>query len=162
MKRFLLGVGRSINNFTSLGGTAPAVLTRFFRYILASSSTLLLDLFILGFLTEVLGIYYLFSVSFSYATSSTLNYIFNRYWGFRGTKRGFVAGYFLFLCFGVLGLSLTISLMWLFVSFFGLHYSLSRIIVAMIEGTILFILNSLYTFRIPLVEIKSRTFFKRR
>lgn len=142
-----------VERVTSFGGFAPSVLIRFFRYLLASSGTLLFDIFLLGLLAEFFGIHYLFSVSFAYVVSTTINYFINRHWGFRGTKRHVVSGYLLFLSFGLLGLFLTVSLMWLFVDFIGWHYSFSRIVVAIIEGAILFILNSIYTFKVPLMEM---------
>jgi putative flippase GtrA len=157
VKNISLRITWFLNEVTSLRGKAPVVITRFLRYMIASSSTLVLDLIILGFLTEILGFYYLFSVGTSYTISTTINYFVNRHWGFKGTKRHVVVGYALFLSFGFLGLFLTVSLMWLFVSLFGLHYSLSRIVVAIIEGTTLFILNSIYTFKIPLMEMASIT-----
>jgi putative flippase GtrA len=152
-RRFSFRLIYFLDDLTCLWGVAPAVLTRFLRYLVASSSTLLLDLLLLGFLTEIVGFYYLFSVGISYVTSTTVNYFINRKWGFKGTKRHVVVGYVLFLCFGIFGLFLTLSLMWLFVDLIGLHYSLSRIVVAIIEGAILFILNSIFTFKVPLMEM---------
>jgi len=149
----IIKIGNFFNYFTSLGGKDPAVLTRFFRYIVSSSSTLILDLLILGFLTEVLGLFYLISVGMSYTASTTINYFINRNWGFRGTETKVIKGYILFLTFGILGLFLTLLLMWVFVSVLGIYYFLSRVFVAIIEGTILFILNSIFTFRIPLMEM---------
>ena len=147
MKRnFFSSLVNFLDSVTSLGGAAPAVLTRFIRYLVASSSTLLLDLFLLGFLTEFFGVYYLVSVGFSYTVSTTINYFINWKWGFKETKRHVAVGYVLFLAFGIIGL-------WIFVDIAGLHYSLSRIIVAIIEGAILFVLNSTFTFRIPLMEM---------
>ncbi|MBS3076722.1 GtrA family protein [Candidatus Pacearchaeota archaeon] len=154
MKRnFFSSLVNFLDSVTSLGGAAPAVLTRFIRYLVASSSTLLLDLFLLGFLTEFFGVYYLVSVGFSYTVSTTINYFINWKWGFKETKRHVAVGYVLFLAFGIIGFFFTISLMWIFVDIAGLHYSLSRIIVAIIEGAILFVLNSTFTFRIPLMEM---------
>ncbi|MFH1290298.1 MAG: GtrA family protein [Nanoarchaeota archaeon] len=153
MNLLIAKVGWFFNHVTSFGGRAPAVLTRFFRYIVSSGSTLVLDLLILGFFTEIVGLYYLVSVAISYTSSTTVNYFINRNWGFRGTKTKVIKGYVLFLAFGVFGLLLTLFLMWVFVDLVGIHYSLSRIIVAIIEGTILFILNSIFTFRIPLMEM---------
>jgi putative flippase GtrA len=143
---------RLFDQATSLGGKAPATVTRFLRYAVSSSSTVFLDLLILAFLTEFLNVFYLLSVVVSFTTSNTVNYIINRKWGFRETKTNVARGYFLFLFFGTVGLGITVLLMWLFVSKMGANYLIARIVVAMIEGTIGFILNSIFTFKIPLKD----------
>jgi len=49
----------------------------------------------------------------------------------------------------LIGISITVFLMWVFVDFVGLYYLISRIIVAIIEGTLTFIVNSIFTFEMP-------------
>lgn len=147
------GFGRFLNHVTSLGGRAPEQITRFLRYVASSGSMVVLDLLILGFLTEYFEVYYLVSVAISFTVSNSCNYLINRNWGFRETRTHFVGAYFLFLLFGIFGLGLTISLMWVFVDLLFVHYLFARVVVYVIEGTLGFVLNSVFTFRIPLMGI---------
>lgn len=123
-------------------------LIRFAKFATSSSSTTLLDLIILSFLTGFLKVNYLYAVGASFTISNSVNYIVNRNWGFKDSKRSVSSGYFIFIGIGSIGLALTVFLMWIFVSILGFYYLVARIIVAVIEGTLSFIAHSIFTFRV--------------
>lgn len=148
MGKFIRLIDETIDNVASYGGYAADNVARFIRFSMSSSSTMLLDLLVLIILVEFFGVFYLVAAGIAFTTSNSVNYVINRFWGFRDTKQKLAKGYLLFIFIGTLGLGLTVFLMWVFVSLLGVFYFLSRIIVAIIEGTISFVLHYFITFKI--------------
>ena len=142
-------VGHFLNYATSLGGRAPEKITRFLRFSTSSTFSLIIDIILLAFFVEIFGIASYVAAGFSFAISGSINYFINRKWGFKGTITGLLKGYFLFSLFSVIGIAMTVYLMWLFVNILGFYYIIARIIVAIIEGTLSFVANSSYTFKMP-------------
>jgi len=129
-------------------GQFKNIMVRFARFATSSSSTTILDLIILSFLTGYLNVNYLYAAGTSFTISNSVNYIVNRNWGFKDSKRGVGSGYLIFISIGSLGLALTVLLMWVFVSMLGFYYLVARIIIAVIEGTLSFIAHLIFTFKI--------------
>jgi len=145
----LKDIQRFLNYATSLGGRASITATRFLRFGTSSSFTLMIDILLLFAFVEFLEIFYLIAAAMSFTISTSINYFINRNWGFKGTLTSALRGYTLFLLFSILGILLTVFLMWFTVEKIGLYYLIARIIVAIIEGTLTFIVNSIYTFKMP-------------
>jgi len=59
---------------------------RFVGYNVAAGIASLFDIFILWFLTEFAGIFYLISATISFIIGTSVNYIISRVWVFKGTK----------------------------------------------------------------------------
>jgi len=144
-------VGQFLNFATSLGGRAPEKITRFLRFSTSSTFALIIDIILLAIFVEFFEIVPYVAAGFSFAISASLNYFINRKWGFNGTITGFFKGYFLFSLFSIFGIALTVYLMWFFVKIAGLYYIIARVIVALMEGTLSFIANSNFTFKMPKV-----------
>lgn len=151
MGRVIKKTGDFLNHITSFGGYLSAGSTRFLRFATSNSFTLIIDIIVLTILVEyIFGIkYYLLSAALSFTISNTVNYTINRNWSFKGTATNVFKGYFLFISLGTFGLLLTLFLMWLFVDVLSFYYIFARIIVAAIEGTLSFVLNSFITFKMP-------------
>ena len=159
MKKEIIRVLKTLNYITSLGGYASVTATRFLRFATSSSFTLIIDILLLAVFVEIFGIYYLIATGMAFTISTSINYFINRNWGFRGTLTGFFKGYSLFLLFSMFGIALTVFLMWVFVEIFLFYYLIARVIVAAIEGTITFIANSVFTFKMPeTLALKKGTF----
>ena len=148
MKSITRNLAKFLNHISSLGGRASDFVVRFIRFIISSSSTLLLDLLILTLSVEYFKLYYLIGSGIAFTISNSANYVINRNWGFRGTRTSVFYGYLKFIIIGTIGLVLTVFLMWIFVDLLGVVYFASRIIVAIIEGTLSFILHYYITFKI--------------
>ncbi len=148
-KGFFTKTGEFLDHATSLGGYASITATRFLRFATSSSFTLLIDMLLLFILVEYFNIIYYVAAGMSFTVSTSINYFISRNWGFKGTLTGFFKGYGLFLVFSIFGISLTVFLMWVFVDLVGIYYIISRVIVAVIEGTMTFFVNSLFTFKMP-------------
>lgn len=147
MNKMLIKIMGVLNKLTSVGGKAPRHIISFIRFSLSSSTTLLIDLFLLGVLVEFFQVYYLTAAAISFISSNSINYVISRFWGFKETQRRLARGYFIFVTIGTFGLVLTVYLMWIFVDVWKIYYFLARIITAVIEGTISFVLHYFLTFR---------------
>lgn len=133
-------------NFINKLTTHPS-LRRFLRYTFSGGTSTLIDLFLLWFLTDVAGLFYLISASVSFIMAISINYQVNHFWGFRETRREFLKGYLLFFSFGIMGLGLTISLMAIFVEYFEINYLVSRILIALFIGFWNYVMNVNITFK---------------
>jgi len=124
-------------------------LFRFTGYNILSTITFFIDLFIVWFLTEKIGVHYLFSVCIGFATATLLNYASGRKIIFKETKQKALKGYFISLLVAISTLIVVLSVTWALVNFAYLNYLLARIIAAIIAGIWGYILDNRYTFRIP-------------
>ena len=146
---FIKKLIRFLNFITTLGGRTTKTETQFLRFGTSSSFTLMIDLLLFVFFVETLQIYYLTAAGLSFLISSSINYFINRNWSFKGTITGFLEGYFLFVFFSIIGVVITVALMWVFVELISIDYLVSRILSAIIEGVITFIINLIFTFKMP-------------
>jgi len=136
-----------LNWATSLGGGASLNLTKFLRYTASGTATTFLDFILLYSLTDLVGIYYLYSGMISYTISTSSNYYINRKWGFKETKRHFFHGYLYFIAFALIGLVVNTALFAFAVEILSLNYLIARLIIAMIVGIWNFLMNRYVTFR---------------
>ncbi len=125
-----------------------ARIARFLRYSLIGSSTFLLDLLLLFFLTDVLGWHYILSAAVGFVVAVSLNYSLSRRFVFQGTLRSVRAGYGIFLLIAVAGLVAITGLMALFVEVFGWNYLISRIVIALIVGFWNYLMNLYVNFKV--------------
>ncbi len=121
-----------------LAGNAETFRHQIFRYAIGGQVSTLIDFLVLIALTDMLSIYYMFSVTIAFACSVLVSYFFNVYWVFherKYDKRHHEI--FLFLSISVVGLLLTNLLMYFFTEKIGLFYVNSKIVSA----TIVFVWN---------------------
>ncbi|MBS3085533.1 GtrA family protein [Candidatus Pacearchaeota archaeon] len=125
---------------------------RFVGYNVAAGIASLFDIFILWFLTEFAGIFYLISATISFIIGTSVNYIISRVWVFKGTKARLFGGFISFALVGISSLILTILLMAFLVEITGIYYLIARIISLVITVFWSYTLVSLITFKQPLLK----------
>ncbi len=105
-------------------------LIQFFRYFLVAVLSAGIDLSLLYILTEWAGLYYKIAAGISYILGMLVNYILSILWVFDKNRFGdeHSMGFAIFLSIGLIGLGVTLFLMWLFVDILSLYYMLSRCI----------------------------------
>ncbi len=121
-----------------LAGNAEGFRHQIFRYAVGGQVSTLVDFLVLIFLTDVLSVYYMFSVTIAFACSVLVSYFFNICWVFhqrKYDKRHHEV--ILFFSISVVGLLLTNFLMYFFTESVGLFYIKSKIVSA----TIVFVWN---------------------
>lgn len=144
------------DRITSLYGRANLFFTRLIRYSIVGILSFSIDLLLLYLITDKIGFFYLGSATISFILATTFNYILNRKWGYRETKRSNTFAYSSFFLVNLTGLIIVLSLLALFVEVFQFHYILSRIFAGLIAGLIDFLLNTIITFHVPLTNGKRK------
>lgn len=117
------------------------------RNTIVSGGVFALSLGILWVLVERFGVDEVLASGVGFVCANTLHYVMGRVWIFRGTDRGVVPGYALFLTNGVVGLLITMGLMALLLELTTLHYLVARVLVSVIAGLVMFVLNAVWNFR---------------
>lgn len=77
-----------------------------------------------------LHIHYLVAAFLAFCAGITVSYLMCVVWVWRGTEATTLKDMTLFVLIGVVGLLLTLVLMWIFVEFFSFHPMLSKLVVA--------------------------------
>jgi putative flippase GtrA len=102
-------------------------ITRFFLIGILSS---LVDIGLLLFFIESLGIWYLFSAVLSYSCGIIVSYSLNKFLTFRDENRNFVTQFTTFLVISVSCLMVNICIIWLAVEIASLDYLTAKIIAS--------------------------------
>ncbi len=110
-----------------------ALFLQMFRFGVTGGICFLIDYFLMVFLTEIVGLYYLISNIVSFTVSTVVNYLLSMHFVFEGKKdvnrwKEFTE----FTVLSCIGLGMNTLLMWLFTSRAGWHYMVSKIIVTAI------------------------------
>jgi len=106
-----------------------------------------LSLLLLWVLVQWGGVDEVIAAGIGFIIANSLHYILGRSWIFRGSDRGIRTGYLLFLVNSAIGLMVTMALYAAFLEFTNINYLVSRAIVSVFAGLIVFILNAVLNFR---------------
>lgn len=106
------------------------LLMQLFKFGLVGVVATVLDFLFLFLLTEIFGMYYLFSAAVSFVLSTLFNYVASMRFVFNSkfTKDEKTKELLLFTILSVIGLLLNQFLMWLFVEKIALYYMLAKIV----------------------------------
>jgi putative flippase GtrA len=107
---------------------------RFIRYSLVGTGTFVIDLALLYFFIETLGMHYLVATAVAFLLAVSVHYAISRVWVFPHTKRGVRAGYAFFIQFAILGMLATTGFMWLLTVLFALPILYTRVLVSVFVG----------------------------
>ena len=143
-----MGLTIFLDKVISVNGRAPKAFTRFVKYCLVGLTTSSLEILTLFVLVHFVSVYYLIATAFAFAASDSLGFALNLRWGFKESKTGALRGYFLFISFSVMALILTLLFMKILVDVIGIYYLLARVIILVFIGTLLFLLNYIFTFKL--------------
>ena len=100
----------------------------FVRFVIAGSGCFLLELVILYALTDLLGMYYLFSAGIAFVLSVIVNYILCVSWVFQGSKKRSLMAKIIFVGSSLAGLLINQVSMWFLVEIIGLYYLMAKIL----------------------------------
>ena len=131
----------------------PLWIKRGGRYLSIGVSTFLVDLALLFFLIESLGMNVLVATGVAFYLAVSVNYFFSRKFVFKHTKRGPLAGYMYFMTFSMFALVLTVGFMALLEAYSPFHPVVHRILVACVVGIWNYGANLFLNFRVAGVEL---------
>ena len=117
------------------------------RNTLVSTGVFALGLAMLWLLVEFAHVGKLEATAVTFLIATSLHYTLGRTWIYRGTDRGIVPGYGLFLVNAMIGLAVTLMLFDALVRFTPIHYLVARVIVSVFAGLVMFLLNAVLNFR---------------
>lgn len=117
-----------------------------FRNTVVSCSVFAVGLIILWLLVRA-GMDKVIAAGVSFLIANSLHYLLGRSWIFRGTERDIGTGYVLFLVNSAVGLLITMGLFALMLQLTQVHYLVTRTIVSLFAGLVVFLLNALLNFR---------------
>ncbi len=121
---------------------------RFVKSFGVGVCTFTFDLILLFLFIDVLHIHYVFSASIAFIIATSTNYVISRRYVFPGSERSVHEAYLIFVSIGGVGLLFIASLMYLLVGVFGLHYMVSRVMVASVVGVWNYAMNLYVNFRV--------------
>ena len=120
---------------------------QYLKYFVVGSLGTLINLIVLYFSVELVGLPYLFGGALGFTLGVTSNYFLNKEWTFYDKGSVTFKQYRRYLYVSLIGLIGGTSLLYLFVEFLGLWYLFSQIISIIIMGIVSFILHRFWTFK---------------
>ena len=120
------------------------------KYYAVGASGVLVNLGLLFYLTEYVGLWYFLSYTLAISASITSNFILNKFWTFGdsiNSQRTMVL-YVKFVSVSLLGMAIQLGTVYLLVESLSVYYMLAAIVSITIAGAINFIINRRWTFGI--------------
>ena len=120
------------------------------KYYAVGASGVLVNLGLLFFLTEYVGLWYFLSYTLAISASITSNFILNKLWTFKGSinSQRTLLMYGKFVSVSILGMAIQLGSVYLLVETLSVYYMLAALISICIAGGINFMINRRWTFGI--------------
>ena len=118
------------------------------KYYAVGASGVLVNLALLYYLTEFVGLWYFLSYTLAISASITTNFILNKVWTFRESidSQKTIVMYAKFVSVSLLGMAIQLGSVYVLVESYAVYYMLAAIISIGIAGAINFIFNRRWTF----------------
>ena len=125
------------------------------KFLLSGSSATAVDIFLLFYLTEIVGMWYLYSAVFSFGVSFFVSFYMQKYWTFED-KREHVKTKQLVMYFLVAGtnLSLNTAILYYLVDYLGIYYLLAQLMAVGFLGIGSFLMYNIVIFKQSLKDGK--------
>lgn len=117
------------------------------RYIAWWGSAAVLDIIILFLVTDMFGVYYMYSQIIAFLFSSTYAYYFQKFLTFRDYSQWHLKQWMKFFTFAIIWLWLNLLCMYIFVDFVGMYYILAAVLAKIIVFVRNFSMNKYFNFR---------------
>jgi dolichol-phosphate mannosyltransferase len=118
------------------------------KYYAIGASGILVNLGLLYYLTEYVGLWYFLSYALAISVSITSNFILNKFWTFRDSidSQKTIVMYVKFVSVSMLGMTIQLGSVYVLVESLTVYYMLAALISICIAGAINFIINRRWTF----------------
>ena len=118
------------------------------RYVIAGGTASLLDILLLYVLTDIFGLYYLASATFSVTVSFFFRFFAQKYFAFQNSSTETLHFQLLYYSLLYLGSMLaTIGLLYMFVEKFGLWYIAAQVITILLIASVSFFVYKIIIFK---------------
>jgi len=118
------------------------------KYYAVGASGVLVNLGLLFYLTEYVGLWYFLSYTLAISASITSNFMLNKFWTFRDSinSQRTIVMYVKFASVSFLGMAIQLGSVYFLVESLSVYYMLAALISISIAGAINFIINRRWTF----------------
>ena len=118
------------------------------KYYSVGASGVLVNLGLLFFLTEFIGLWYFLSYIFAISVSITSNFVLNKFWTFKDEidSQRTIVMYIKFVSVSLMGMGIQLSCVYVLVETLSIYYMLAALISIAIAGGVNFIVNRRWTF----------------
>jgi dolichol-phosphate mannosyltransferase len=118
------------------------------KYYAVGASGILVNLGLLYYLTEYVGLWYFLSYALAISVSITSNFILNKFWTFRDSidSQKTIVMYVKFVSVSLVGMAIQLGSVYVLVESLTVYYMLAALISICIAGAINFIINRRWTF----------------
>lgn len=118
------------------------------KYYAVGATGILVNLGLLYYLTEYVGLWYFLSYALAISVSITSNFILNKFWTFRGSvdSQKTIVMYVKFVSVSLVGMAIQLGSVYVLVESLTVYYMLAALISICIAGAINFIINRRWTF----------------
>lgn len=123
------------------------IFRKFLKYGVAGGSAFIFDISFLYILLEYAHMHYLIAVPLVFIFATVINYAINHFWVFKGNEQKLRSGYISFLTIALIGVLLTMSLMYVMVERWYTPVLWARIIAAGLVYIWSFSANFIFTFK---------------
>lgn len=118
-----------------------------FRFLITGALCFLVGIFLLYVLTDIARIHYLVSMSIALLVVNLLGWLLNRKWTFESKSANKKWEFARYIAVGLAGYGVTLLLMALLVSVFGINYLIASVIVALLMLLANFVTHRNWSFR---------------
>ena len=118
------------------------------KYYAVGATGIVVNLGLLYYLTEYVGLWYFLSYALAISVSITSNFILNKFWTFRDSidSQKIIVMYVKFVSVSMVGMAIQLGSVYVFVESLTVYYMLAALISICIAGAINFIINRRWTF----------------
>lgn len=118
------------------------------KYYAVGASGVLVNLGLLYYLTEYVGLWYFLSYALAISVSITSNFVLNKFWTFTDSidSQRIIVMYVKFVSVSMLGMAIQLGSIYVLVESLTVYYMLAAFISICIAGAINFIINRRWTF----------------
>ncbi len=118
------------------------------RYAVVGVAGTAIDVLALWAFVELFGFSILWGTTFAFILAVIHNYILNKIWTFNVKEKNHVKFFSKFLTVSVVGLGLTLAIMYLLTDILSVNYLIAKLITSLVVVMWNFLTNKLWTFRI--------------
>jgi len=118
------------------------------KYYAVGATGIIVNLGLLYYLTEYVGLWYFLSYALAISVSITSNFILNKFWTFRDSidSQKIIVMYVKFVSVSLVGMAIQLGSVYVLVESLNVYYMLAALISICIAGAINFIINRRWTF----------------
>lgn len=119
----------------------------FSKYVVVGIIFSLINVFLLWFITSIIGVYYIYSSIIAFFLANTGNFVMNKMWTFNEKFGHFIfRKYYKFIVINAFTLVLSLLLLIFFTEGLGIYYVISQLLALIPVNALRFWLNKNFTF----------------